>query len=584
MTIQLGSAYGKVGLDIKGLLSGVKQGKASLLMLAQAGEQLGTGLKNAGRTLTLGMTLPIAAMGAASIKAASDFEETKNKAVVVFGEMSESVVSNAKKAGTVLGLSQTQYLDYASSIGAALTAGGMGIKKSTELAEGAVKHFADLASFHNARVEDVAEAWQSAIRGQYEPIQRYFPFITDSYLKTYGTANGMLDENTKTLTANQRAMLLNAIALDTKLNPALNDFAETSKGLANQGRIMKAEWQNALILLGQNLLPIALKLATALNKMLEAFNNMSPIQQKIVLGFLAMAAAAGPVLSVLGTLVSFASGIMGLATTLSGLGISFAGIGAAAGAAGTAIVGVGTALLPVIGTVLLVIAVIGLLYYAWKKNLFGIQDLVAKSAAGYKQAWGRFTEWWKQNTATAGQEVQATFANMPTSIQASFRNLGTSISGAWNNFMSWLRNALSQARNYIANAFSNVNWGTLGKNILIGLANGMLLGLPNLLLIAKKIADGLLKQIKTSLGIKSPSAEAMKLGKFTAQGFQLGLQSVSPDALARSLTRPITNQSSNQQTIIQNIAAGVSLKQVSSMIDDRMNSLVNEMVTNLGGA
>src|SRR3970040_2051932 len=177
MAIQLGSAYGKVSLDVGGLLKAVKQGKEGLFTLASAGEQIGGALKNVGAKLTLVLTLPIVAMGAASIKAASDFEETKNKAVVVFGEMADSVVANANKSAKAMGISKTQYLDFASSIGAALKAGGMGIEETTALSEQAVKHFADLASCHNGQVEEVALAWQSAIRGQYEPIQRYFPFI-----------------------------------------------------------------------------------------------------------------------------------------------------------------------------------------------------------------------------------------------------------------------------------------------------------------------------------------------------------------------------------------------------------------------
>src|SRR5688572_27380520 len=262
MAIQLGSAYGKIALDVGGFLKGITKSKEGMLTLIDAGQRLGDGMKNVGRNMTVGITLPIVALGAASVKAASDFEETKNKAIVVFGEMSDSVVANANKAATALGVSKTQYLDYASSIGAALTAGGMGIKESTDLAEQAVKHFADLASFHNAQVQDVAAAWQSAIRGQYEPIQKYFPFITDSYIKTYGVANGLVDSNTDKLTANQRAIILNAIALDKELNPALDDFAETSGGLANSSRIMKAQLQDAMVMLGTNLLPLVLTLVS----------------------------------------------------------------------------------------------------------------------------------------------------------------------------------------------------------------------------------------------------------------------------------------------------------------------------------
>ena len=217
MAIQLGSAYGKVGLDVSGLLSGVFKGKQGLMNLAQVGEQVGGAMKRAGQMMTVGVTLPILAMGAASIKAASDFEETKNKAVVVFGEMSDSVVTNANRSGAALGVSKTQYLDYASSIGAALKAGGMGVKESTALAEQAVKHFADLASFHNWQVEEVAAAWQSAIRGQYEPIQKYFPFITDAYLKTYGIANGLVDASTEKLKSIAQSSGLDVAAFESCL-------------------------------------------------------------------------------------------------------------------------------------------------------------------------------------------------------------------------------------------------------------------------------------------------------------------------------------------------------------------------------
>jgi hypothetical protein len=265
MAIQLGSAYGKVGLDVKGLVDAVKQGKAGLLTLAAAGDTLAEGLKNAGNKLTLGVTLPIVAMGAASVKAASSFEETRNKAKVVFEDMADSVIANANKSATALGLGKQKYLDYASSLGAAFKAGGMSIKDSTDLAESSVKHMADLVSFHDGQIQDVAAAWQSAIRGQYEPIQRFFPFITNQFLLTYGTANNLIDANTKQLTANQRAVILNAIAYDEKLNPAMDDYAETSGSLANQMRRTNELLHDAMIMMGENLAPIALQMVTALN-------------------------------------------------------------------------------------------------------------------------------------------------------------------------------------------------------------------------------------------------------------------------------------------------------------------------------
>lgn len=584
MAIQLGSAYGKVGLDVKGLLDAVKQGKAGMLMLAQVGEQVGAGMKRAGQMMTVGLTLPILAAGAASIKAASDFEETKNKAVVVFGEMADSVVTNANRAATALGISKTQYLDYASSIGAALTAGGMGIQQATQLSEEAVKHFADLASFHNAQVQDVALAWQSAIRGQYEPIQKFFPFINDAYLKTYGTANGMLDENTKNLTANQRAMILNAIALDSKLNPALNDFAETSDGLANSSRIMKAQLSDAAVMLGQNLLPITLKVVTALNKMLEAFNNLSPFQQKVILGFLAFVAAAGPVLTVLGSLISTISTIAGFMGTLSGMGITLASIGSALTAAAPAAVALGAALLPILIIIGAIAFYAGMLYLMWRTNFLGMRDNVTMFVKVVKALWAAFTAFLRGDTDAAMEHLGAAFDAIRERLAKTF-NFALFMQN-WQNFINWLRGALTQVRNYISTAFTNVNWGQVGKFILTGLANGMLLGLPNLLTVAARIVKELLAKIKNDLGIASDSKVATKLGYFTGHGFTAGLKlGADPNEMAQALSKPFTqNNNSQSQTIVQNFAGGLSLKQVRGYVDERVDALANQIIMSLGDA
>lgn len=584
MAIQLGSAYGKVALDVKGLLDAVKQGKAGMMQLAAVGEQVGEGMKKAGQAMTIGLTLPIAALGAASIKAASDFQETKNKAVVAFEDMADSVVANSNRAATALGMSRTQYLDYASTIAAALKAGGMGVKESTDLAEQAVKHFADLASFHNAQVEEVAAPWQSAIRGQYEPIQKYFPFINDAYMKTYGTANGLIDANTKNLTANQRAMILNAIALDTELNPALNDFAETSGGLANQQRIMKAQWQDMLIMLGQNLLPIALKVVSALNSMLEKFNAMSPTQQKMILGLLGIVAAAGPVLTVMGTLVSTLSRLAGVASSLSSMGVSIGSIGTALTGLAPAAAAIG----PALATVAIVLAAIGfyvgILYIMWRTNFLGMRDNVTMFVKVVKSLWAALMAFLRGDTDEAMQHV----GDALDAIKERFAKFGNmeQFKAGWTVFMNWLKSAVQGIVTWLAKAFSGINWAQIGKYILSGLANGMLGGLPSLLITATKIANDLLAQIKKTLGIASDSKEAIKLGFYTGHGYLTGLkQGADTDAMARELTKPIMqNSNSQQQNITMQFSNGMTTRQVQSMIAENNEALMNTLVSALGGA
>lgn len=374
MSNSLGEAVLDLTADDSQMVADIEGAKKKALASM---EQIGSDMKRVGQSMTLAFTLPLLAASGFAVNAASDLEETKNKAVVVFGDMADSVIANAERADKALGLSQRQYLDYASSLQAALTAGGMGVAESAQLAERAVQHFADLASFHNASAEDVAVAWQSAIRGQYEPIQRYFPFITDEYLKTYGVANGMLEDNVGALTANQRAVLINAIALDEQLNPALNDFAETSDGAANKQRILQAQAENAAATLGNQLLPYAIRFMEILSELISRFEALTPQQQQWVVIIGAIVAAIGPLLMIVGSLITAFTAIAG------------------------ALAAVTAPMLIAVAVIAAIAAAFYLLYLAWINNWGGIQEKVAAVWAVLQPIFQNILTWFSINIPLA---------------------------------------------------------------------------------------------------------------------------------------------------------------------------------------
>jgi hypothetical protein len=84
---------------------------------------------------------------------------------------------------------------------------------------------------------------------------------------------------------------------------AQGDFAKTADGLANSTRIVNAQLQDTLATLGEKLLPIALKGATAVKYLLEAFAGLPAPMQDAIIAFAGLAAAAGPVLTIGGKLV-----------------------------------------------------------------------------------------------------------------------------------------------------------------------------------------------------------------------------------------------------------------------------------------
>jgi len=379
----------------------------------------------------------------------------------------------------------------------------------------------------------------------------------------------------------------------TKTGAAADLAAAMMEGLPGVVENIQSSFETAAIAAIEPFKDDIINIGKAIAGALSAFANLPEPIRKIIVVMAGVVALIGPVLVFVGTLLTMAGTVINAIGVLSGLGISIGGIITFLTTMATsiftvvipAIAALVAPFLPVIATVAIVAGVIYLLYLAWKKNLGGIQDIVRQSAAGWKLAFQRFGEWWKEHTKQMGEDVQGTFAGMGTGVQGSFQKTIEWIKTAWQNFMTFLRNLPATVVNYIVKTFQGINWSTIGKNILLGLANGMLLGLPNLLVMAKKVADDLLAQIKRSLGIHSPSAEMMKLGAFTAQGFMMGMQRVSPDDMARSLVKPITNMNSTQQqNITMQFASGLTLRDVHNAIAQNNEQFMNMMNTALGGA
>jgi len=199
-----------------------------------------------------------------------------------------------------------------------------------------------------------------------------------------------------------------------------------------------------------------------------------------------------------------------------------------------------------------------------------------------KSLWQALMAFLRGDTDAALAHVSEAFEAVRERIAKVFAGF-SNFQAAWSNFMAFLRTALVRVRDYIVTAFTNTQWSQVGKLILFGIANGMLLGLPTLLLTASRVAASVLAQIKRSLGIKSPSTEAMKLGALTAQGYMIGLQNaMDPNLMGRAIARPVTSNNTQQQTIIQNFASGLTIRDVRGMIAENNAALIDRLNLALG--
>ena len=117
----------------------------------------------------------------------------------------------------------------------------------------------------------------------------------------------------------------------------------------------------------------------------------------------------------------------------------------------------------------------------------------------------------------------------------------------------------------------------------MGIANGIMMGIPGLLLAATKAAESVLKAFDDKLDMHSPSKAMEKRGQWSWMGYMQGWN--QPQDIAQMMTKPLLNTSnSQQQNITMQFANGLTMRQVRGMIDDNNEQIMSTIIGALGGA
>lgn len=376
-------------------------------------DKIGSGMQKAGGIMTATLTAPLLAIGVASIGAASDFEESLSKVQVVFGDAAGSVEEFASTAAESLGMSEQQALAAAGTYGNLFTAMGMGVEPAAEMSTGLITLASDLASFNNMDPTEVLEKLRAGLTGETEPLKSLGVNLNAAAVEAKAMELGLLEAGGE-LTASAKAQATYALVLEQTTN-AQGDFARTSDGLANSQRIVKAQIADATATIGQMFLPYALQAVNAIRSMVEWFTNLSPEAQKTVVVVLAIVAAIGPLLVIVGTLITSISAIIPVVTAVAGV------------LSGPILIAIGA-----------VIAIIALLAAAWKNNWFDIQGRTKASIDFIKNvistALAAIQAWWDKH----GDQIIATI----TALWEGAKNLFNASVAFIRNLISTFLNAL----------------------------------------------------------------------------------------------------------------------------------------------
>lgn len=194
------------------------------------------------------------------INLASNLNESINAIKVVFGTASKEIEDFWKVSAKTVGLSTQEFNKLATPIGAFLQNLWQGSSQAAKETINLTQKAADLASVYNTSVSDALSAIQSWLKGESNPLERFWVTLSDAAIKAYALRTWLVEAG-KEMT-DQQKLTARLWALYEQTSKVQWDFANTSNQLANNQRIISAQLKDIWASLWTIFLPIVNK-ATA---------------------------------------------------------------------------------------------------------------------------------------------------------------------------------------------------------------------------------------------------------------------------------------------------------------------------------
>ena len=147
--------------------------------------------------------------------------------------------------------------------------------------------------------------------------------------------------------------------------------------------------------------------------------------------------------------------------------------------------------------------------------------------------------------ATAAKNVQTGIVNAVKNLPNTLANLGKNgISGLGKAISSGISSVVEHAKSVVSgikNAFTSLNWGSIGSNIIKGIANGIVGAIGGLISAAVSASKSALNAVLHFFGINSPSRVFRDMvGKNMALGMGIGFEkNVPTDEMEASLRNSV---------------------------------------------
>lgn len=351
----LGSLLVRLGLESGAFKSGLDASTKQFRQAQKQFEKIGASMANVGKNLTLGVTLPMIALGAQAVKGAKDQAQAMAQveaALTSMGNVSGKTSAELAKTADALEMKSLVDADVILTKVTAnlLTFGNVAGQVFDRAQQAALDMAQRMGSDPQAAAIMLGKALNDPIKG-ITALTRVGVQFTDAQKKQI-----------KAFQDGGQAAKAQGIILDE----VERQFAGAAEAAANTEPLRKAEvaWNQAMDKIGEAILPLIPKISAAIEQVAAAFTNLSPSAQSFILVAAGIVTALGPVIFILGNIVKLAAPMAAAFTTISA---AAAASGAAAGGASAGFAALTAAAAPWLAVAAAVAAVGYLIYENWDK-------------------------------------------------------------------------------------------------------------------------------------------------------------------------------------------------------------------------
>lgn len=556
----------------------------------------------------------LAGVGKSSLDAYASWQQAVGGVDTLFKDASSTVQKHAADAYRTAGISANQYMEQVTSFSASLISSlGGDTAKAAELGDIAMVDMSDNANKMGTDIESIQQTYQSLARGNYAMLDN----LKLGYGGTKSEMERLIQDANKVKQANGEmgdlsidkfSDVVQAIhIMQQQMGITGTTEEEAAKTIEGSVNMMKAAWQNWLAELGKDNADINGLTKQLVDSIGTVIQNVGPRIAQIITGITAalpqLFSSLGstlpalvkqilpPVLGALGQLgtMLLTSATTWITTSLPQLLAQFQswvtsslpsfmqtgltmvtnllqGIVQALPQIASTAVTVLTTLLDGLSAQLPQLIPIGInavlnLVQGILNNLPQIIDSGLKLILGLAQGLiNALPDLVGKVPILIGQLVGGIINRLPQILQAGVQLLGALANGFIAS-VPRLIGAIPGMVGQIMHGFTSVNWGSVGLNIITGIATGIAGAAGRLVTAAVNAANNALNWVKRKLGIHSPSRVFRdQVGEMIGEGMAVGIDESASKVrkAAGRLTGILPSQDASYSVGVANASRGVN--------------------------